>query len=65
MPLKTKRTLGCICLFVCFHGLIYRERRHDGEYVTVPENCVWVEGDNQRSSEDSNKYGPVSGAIVL
>jgi len=32
----------------------------DLEFTTVPQWQVWVEGDNERMSEDSNKYGPVS-----
>lgn len=28
--------------------------------VHVPQGHCWVEGDNTRSSQDSNFYGPVS-----
>ena len=28
--------------------------------VYVPQGHCWVEGDNTRSSQDSNFYGPVS-----
>ncbi|USW50083.1 Putative peptidase S26A, signal peptidase I, lexA/Signal peptidase-like superfamily [Septoria linicola] len=33
--------------------------------VQVPENHVWVEGDNWRSSNDSNAYGPISRGLIL
>lgn len=33
--------------------------------VQVPEGHVWVEGDNWRSSNDSNAYGPISRGLIL
>lgn len=33
--------------------------------VVVPEGHVWVEGDNWRSSNDSNAYGPISRSLIL
>lgn len=32
--------------------------------ATVPPGHVWVEGDNWRSSKDSNWYGPVSRSLI-
>lgn len=32
--------------------------------VRVPDGHVWVEGDNGRSSLDSNTYGPVSARLI-
>lgn len=32
--------------------------------VVVPEGHVWVEGDNWRSTRDSNDYGPISKSLV-
>ena len=32
--------------------------------VVVPENHVWLEGDNWRASYDSNDFGPVSRALI-
>ncbi|EME85674.1 uncharacterized protein MYCFIDRAFT_161314, partial [Pseudocercospora fijiensis CIRAD86] len=31
----------------------------------IPEGHVWVEGDNWRSTHDSNAYGPISKSSVL
>lgn len=33
--------------------------------VVVPEGHVWVEGDNWRSTLDSNDYGPMSKSLIL
>jgi inner membrane protease subunit 2 len=33
--------------------------------VLVPEGHVWVEGDNWRSSHDSNAYGPISRGLIV
>ncbi|KAF1811554.1 LexA/Signal peptidase [Eremomyces bilateralis CBS 781.70] len=30
----------------------------------VPFNHVWVEGDNERDTKDSNDYGPISKALI-
>lgn len=38
---------------------------YHNDIVTVPPCHYWVEGDNQRSSEDSNFFGPVSEGLVL
>lgn len=35
----------------------------EGEHVVVPRGCVWVEGDNEDASVDSNVFGAVSGTI--
>ncbi|GAM85223.1 hypothetical protein ANO11243_032270 [Dothideomycetidae sp. 11243] len=35
-----------------------------GARVVVPPGHVWVEGDNWRSSGDSNLYGPVSRSLI-
>ena len=37
-----------------------RTRNYKTSYVTIPRGHVWVEGDNERASQDSNFYGPVS-----
>ena len=42
-------------LFLYSSTRCYRRR-----YVVVPKGHLWVEGDNTRSSQDSNFYGPVS-----
>nr|POE85394.1 mitochondrial inner membrane protease subunit 2 [Quercus suber] len=54
----------------------YSNRTEDGECpqskgwdawrgkVVVPEGHVWVEGDNWRSSVDSNWYGPLSKSLI-
>ena len=32
--------------------------------ASVPQGHVWVEGDNERASKDSNWYGPISKSLV-
>jgi mitochondrial inner membrane protease subunit 2 len=39
--------------------LVYPDSRYPLDEVRVPWGHVWVEGDNQRESLDSNDYGPV------
>jgi inner membrane protease subunit 2 len=41
-------------------------RRRDGDqnFVRVPTGYVWVEGDNERFSNDSNTYGAVPAGLV-
>ncbi|ODN06093.1 Mitochondrial inner membrane protease subunit 1 [Orchesella cincta] len=34
------------------------------ETFTVPEDCVWLEGDNKGNSNDSRYYGPVPYSMV-
>ncbi|EMC96387.1 hypothetical protein BAUCODRAFT_50487, partial [Baudoinia panamericana UAMH 10762] len=36
-----------------------------GKVKTVPEGHVWVEGDNWRSTWDSNHYGPISKNLII
>ena len=31
----------------------------------VPQGHVWVEGDNEKASRDSNWYGPISRSLVM
>lgn len=38
--------------------------RYRHNYVIVPRGHCWVEGDNYRSSLDSNKFGPVSLGLI-
>ena len=48
---------------IAVEGDIVRKRHHDS-YIEIPENHVWLEGDNPRS-HDSNDYGPVSAGLVF
>lgn len=41
-----------------------KTRNYKTRYVTVPKGHIWVEGDNERASQDSNFYGPVSKGLV-
>ena len=53
---------------VCEPCVCYRSKQNrqtfedveDIECTSVPRWHVWVEGDTERMSEDSNKFGPVS-----
>ncbi|QIX00793.1 hypothetical protein AMS68_006310 [Peltaster fructicola] len=36
-----------------------------GGHLIVPHGHVWVEGDNWRSSKDSNDYGPISKSLII
>ena len=40
------------------------DRRYPLRIVPVPFGHVWVEGDNWRSSLDSNDFGPISKALI-
>ena len=34
------------------------------DYVQVPRGHLWVEGDNEHNSNDSNHFGPVASGLV-
>lgn len=42
---------------------IYRQGIESGRYI-VPKGKIWIEGDNQSDSLDSNAFGPVSIGLV-
>jgi len=39
--------------------------RSGGDVVVIPAGHCWVEGDNQKTSVDSRKYGPVSYGLIF
>ena len=50
----------------CYTFFRYSSTRcYHRRYVVVPKGHLWVEGDNTRSSQDSNFYGPVSSEIFV
>ena len=49
---------------VAMGGDWVRRRDQDQQFVHVPTGYVWVEGDNERFSNDSNAYGPVPAGLV-
>lgn len=51
--------MTCMLMFLILI-LPNRTRNYKTRYVTVPKGHIWVEGDNERASQDSNFYGPVS-----
>ena len=40
------------------------EDRRPGDIVKVPRGHLWVEGDNQHNSNDSNAFGAVPAGLV-
>ena len=40
-------------------GDIVERRNHKGQFVIIPPNHCWVEGDNGQNIRDSNAFGPV------
>ena len=52
------------CMFVC---LLMECRSHSyrRRHLIVPRGHLWVEGDNRRTSRDSNLFGPVSKTHTL
>ena len=57
--LLTKRVVG-------LPGDLIRPRSnaHHSDVVHLPRGQLWVEGDNEHRSNDSNSFGPVSAALV-
>ena len=53
----TKRIIG-------MEGDVVARRGRSGELVHVPRGHIWVEGDNEASSNDSNGFGCVSAALI-
>jgi len=55
----------------CIKRVIAQEGQHcipannPSEIIQVPENSVWVEGDNPKDSEDSCSYGPISKKLIV
>ena len=52
-----KRVIG-------LEGDVVETPRYRHSYVYIPRGHCWVEGDNSRSSLDSNSFGPVSLGLV-
>ena len=44
--------------------VIPRDRTTKRNGVTVPQGHVWVEGDNENGSTDSNQFGPVPAGLI-
>ena len=40
-------------------GEVVETKGHQSRHVVVPRGHCWVEGDNQKSSRDSNLFGAV------
>ena len=36
-----------------------------GDVIVIPKGHCWVEGDNQETSVDSRRYGPVSNGLIF
>ena len=63
--LKNRLKYIYLSLFPSSLHLALYSKKHWDECVTVPQLHVWVEGDNEKVSEDSNKFGPVSKISLL
>ena len=55
----------CIKRVLAQEGQRCRPANKPRSIKTVPENSVWVEGDNQNDSEDSCSYGPISKKLIV
>lgn len=48
---------------------LYSSRSYKTQFVVIPQGHLWVEGDNSRTSKDSNLFGPVrsyaAGPIIV
>lgn len=58
--LLAKRVIG-----VQGDTIIPRDPKYPKEKALIPRNHLWVEGDNQFHSIDSNNFGPVSQGLVV
>ena len=38
---------------------------NEGNFIIVPKNHVWVEGDNKDNSYDSRSFGPISNHLII
>nr|CAB3256090.1 mitochondrial inner membrane protease subunit 1-like [Phallusia mammillata] len=56
--INIKRVIG-------LEGDTVRTLGYKNKLVLVPPGHCWVEGDNNRSSDDSNKFGPISLGLVI
>ena len=45
-------------------GDVIQPRDRDTSALSVPAGHIWVEGDNPRTSRDSNSFGPVKQSLV-
>ena len=54
---------------MCYKFRLAKEASYNhfggGDVVVIPKGHCWVEGDNQETSVDSRKYGPVSYGLIF
>ena len=60
ITLKLRKTPSCLYLSTCIQNTLHHSTRsYTTRHVTVPPGHCWVEGDNPKTSRDSNLFGPV------
>ena len=55
----------CIKRVIALEGQRCRPANNPRCMKYVPENSVWVEGDNREDSEDSCSYGPINKKLIV
>jgi signal peptidase I len=40
-------------------------RLKNGDIIQIPENHIWIEGDNKQNSMDSRRFGPIPKTLIL
>lgn len=58
------RNVSFIKRIIGVEGDFVRTPRYKHDYAFIPRGHCWIEGDNSKSSLDSNSFGPVSVGLI-